>query len=970
MHTKRPLGLVNNQMEDSLSSSSAASLRGGKARNPYQIDTPDPDASFVGREDIVRLVETELRSPERSMVLLHGPPRIGKTAVLHHLQRRLPSPPFLPFYLDLMGRAHSPLSQVLRDLAAAMAQEVGMPAPEDAFDDEGVRFRTAFLPAFFAALPEGYRPVLLLDDLHVLATAVDRPLPETCCARAFAPFLTRLSQEEGRLGFVFASLHCASDLPTEVQELVRAAREKAVGLLPEADARELVLLSQHQGALSFAEDAPARVYALCAGHPYFTQLLCHQIFAEVRAGEGDGIPLVHAATVEAAVKGALRAATVVLEGLLAGLGAAERVLLLSLCGDPGETPTEELRALLARHGVRVLTRELELAPDALVGREILRRGEQGLGFAVEMMRRFLLTKAQPGALRAEIEGTVPLSQGLFQEAGRQRDSGDHLGAQESLRRALRLNPNHVSARLLLSELLLQQGQLEKARREADEARLYDPQAARGPLLRVMLAQAEEMEGNGEDEAALQVYEEVLALAPHEAAAQGRRQALLVKRGDEAVSRGELQEAIAYFEKAGRADRVAALQDRSKSLELRRMADEAVLSEATGDLERAEQLYRRLSESEPSRYAEAAERVGTELQVRRRYADAQDLMARSDWTGAMRVLGEVTRLRPGYRDAEAMLTRAADGHVKKSRKGPPRALLIGAGAVGLLALVGGGAYGLYRIFGRAPVDQTPNVTVAKVADRREGPDLPPPRVAAELSGPARAAVEQGIARLGEDKLEAAIESLRQAHRLDPRPQVLYNLALAHDRLRECDDAAFLYRAAMFGKGVQPEDQAMVEARLEFLEQECHFKKRQATVPDRRARAARYMEHKLCALADSILDGIATHAEEVQVAQCLGRPAPPPPRHRKPAPGPGPGRAAPPSSSGSREQAQIVVNAKPWANVFVDGVRVGMTPVRGYAVSPGKHVVLLVNEELGKKHSYPINATPGTTYTINYTWESKR
>jgi tetratricopeptide (TPR) repeat protein len=128
------------------------------------------------------------------------------------------------------------------------------------------------------------------------------------------------------------------------------------------------------------------------------------------------------------------------------------------------------------------------------------------------------------------------------------------------------------------------------------------------------------------------------------------------------------------------------------------------------------------------------------------------------------------------------------------------------------------------------------------------------------------VQRAAAAVKAEKYAEALDLIREAYRADPAPRWLYDMGVLHDHLAECDDAAFFYRAALWGKGVLPQDKDAVEARLATLEGECHFKKRHATAADRHARAARYMGLKLCALARGILTGIATPAEKTQLDQC--------------------------------------------------------------------------------------------------------
>jgi len=78
-----------------------------KPLNPYIAGSAlDGPAGFFGREDILRLVETELRAPQQNAVVLFGQRRIGKTSILLQLRRHLAESGFLPIYLDLMdGRS-------------------------------------------------------------------------------------------------------------------------------------------------------------------------------------------------------------------------------------------------------------------------------------------------------------------------------------------------------------------------------------------------------------------------------------------------------------------------------------------------------------------------------------------------------------------------------------------------------------------------------------------------------------------------------------------------------------------------------------------------------------------------------------------------------------------------------------------------------------------------------------------------
>ena len=76
--------------------------------NPYIAGTAlGGERGFFGREDVLREVERTLRRPADNAIVLYGQRRIGKTSILLQLQRRLPAPPFVPIYFDLMDKAPS-----------------------------------------------------------------------------------------------------------------------------------------------------------------------------------------------------------------------------------------------------------------------------------------------------------------------------------------------------------------------------------------------------------------------------------------------------------------------------------------------------------------------------------------------------------------------------------------------------------------------------------------------------------------------------------------------------------------------------------------------------------------------------------------------------------------------------------------------------------------------------------------------
>lgn len=496
--------------------------------NPYIVGPALRERGFWGRDDVFGFVKFVLSQPDQHAVVLSGQRRIGKTSILQNLQRRLPSDQFVCVYFDLMNQARKPLGEVLHVLAHTIADELSIAAPgREAFDNSGSGLRTHLLPAAYAACGER-RLVLLLDEFDVLDTLAEEQLPPESAARAFFPFLRDLMAAEPRLGFVFVIGRKTSDLGIETKAAFKSAQSRRISVLDEADACRLIETAQRHGSLRFAPGVTDRVLALTAGHPFFVQLLCQLIFERAyaddaaSAGAGSQPPLVTPADVDAVVPRALETGENIFEWIWDGLPPAERVIFSAVAQGTDEHSVmgeDALMDILQRSGVRILVRELEIAPRTLVDWEMLRQTPAGYCFFVELLRRWVVLRKPLSRAKDELDRINPLADVLFQGASGFFRAGQLESAQGQLQQALRINPNHVKARLMLGDLLGRQGELDGMVRELGEAWRIDPDSARYAYENALLARAAAHERAGESVQALLDYKEAMKVSPGNAVAR-------------------------------------------------------------------------------------------------------------------------------------------------------------------------------------------------------------------------------------------------------------------------------------------------------------------------------------------------------------------------------------------------------------------------------------------------------------------
>jgi hypothetical protein len=129
----------------------------------------------------------------------------------------------------------------------------------------------------------------------------------------------------------------------------------------------------------------------------------------------------------------------------------------------------------------------------------------------------------------------------------------------------------------------------------------------------------------------------------------------------------------------------------------------------------------------------------------------------------------------------------------------------------------------------------------------------------------------------------------------------------------------------------------------------------------------------------MDGFKTQEAEVYVAEgehpfnVRLQPVAAPPTAPTPAPTPEPvakkehhehHAAAPKEPVG---EATLSVLVRPWAIVFVDHQRLKQTPVQGYKLPSGKHVIELVNEGKNRREKIEVSLKPGEEQEIKRDWD---
>ncbi|WP_375492642.1 tetratricopeptide repeat protein [uncultured Nostoc sp.] len=440
--------------------------------NPYITGTPiNNKEKFFGRDDLFRFIEDHLLQGT-SVILLHGQRRIGKSSLLaqipnflSHLRQFV----FIP--LSLEGQSHGSLADILHHLATGIVRRLNLSEDQvkiptkDALESDPRVFSVGFFIQLYQVLGDR-KPVLLLDEFDTIGDRTDQTTTEDF----FRHLQSMITNQPARFCLIPVVGRRLDDVKILVS-LFRQAPRKEVSLLDETHTRQLIT-KPAEGILEYQPSAIGAIWQLCAGHPYFIQVLCSVLFEKARDKQEDRVQDWQKITEEDVKKNineAIERADNGLAWFRQGLPIAERVVFAAIA-EMQERSHPDPWKLLTDNGV-VLTNELYEALETLkTGGFIQERELSELShdrpyshaIIVELVRHWFIRRH---SLRTEILELDRLHLEvlpLYQQAKKLQEQGDVIEAITLYEQVLQINPNHFQALLGMASACLEDEQFNQA----------------------------------------------------------------------------------------------------------------------------------------------------------------------------------------------------------------------------------------------------------------------------------------------------------------------------------------------------------------------------------------------------------------------------------------------------------------------------------------------------------------------------
>ena len=344
--------------------------------------------SLYGDRELITRIQQFLRDGHRTSLLLYGQRRMGKTSLLQNLGRFLPST-IVPLFVDEQGTAYSTsyadhLYSVAKQMTKSakihrgldlplLAHETLMASPFILFND--------WLDEVEQVLDKQGKSLflLMLDEIEVLKQMTDKNRFDI---EDLLNLFRNLIQHRPKFKVLVAGSHTLEELQHWASYLINMEVIK-IGYLTTEEALRLIEQPVPNFPLRYHPTASQRIVKLTRGHPYLTQLLCHEIVIckNKQPAEQRNMVLFH--EVEEAIPNALDVGNLFFANIEKNQVDEAGVVILRFLAAQGETACIQ-RTELAHH----FSDNLDQTLTGLQRRDLIEEVDGCYQFSIELIRRW------------------------------------------------------------------------------------------------------------------------------------------------------------------------------------------------------------------------------------------------------------------------------------------------------------------------------------------------------------------------------------------------------------------------------------------------------------------------------------------------------------------------------------------------------------------------------------------------------
>ncbi len=308
---------------------------------------------------------------------------------------------------------------------------------------------------------------------------------------------------------------------------------RKISFLGENEARELVT-QPVAGIVQYDLDAVDYIYDLTSGHPYFIQLICHELFSVCQKLDRWQVTKVD---VENVLDAVIERGTVNLKFVWDEASELEKWVLASLAQFEKGADLSTLDKFLKRQKVRFIRQDLELAILHLREKDVLASGNH---FVIYLLKLWLIQNRSIEQVREELDKINPIVSRLLQVGYEYLDQGAPEKAIAIFQEALQSEEDNYEVRMGLAGAYRAREDFGRAAAEYEELLLLFPEdvAAQSGYCGAYLALGDHRFAMGRLDEAEYAYQQMLRISPRHADGCRQMARLYQNRAVSAISGAE------------------------------------------------------------------------------------------------------------------------------------------------------------------------------------------------------------------------------------------------------------------------------------------------------------------------------------------------------------------------------------------------------------------------------------------------
>ena len=252
-----------------------------KNRQPYSLEAVETEDQLVGRGDVIKSLLNRLRAEKIESSIICGQRRVGKTSIARVLQQKLqPIEGYITIFIGIGALNMLTPDKFVNSLGDAILREIATQGFSDKASsivfDGSLASLTSYMKTLHRSRPE-VRFVMIFDEFDDIPSELYRYTP---IANTFYQNLRSLSSE-GYIGFVLVGGENMILIQQSTDKLNKFDTVR-VDYFDKGkywnDFQDLVRRPTN-GHLEYSDDAVQSLYEFTEGNPYYTNLICRQIYA-------------------------------------------------------------------------------------------------------------------------------------------------------------------------------------------------------------------------------------------------------------------------------------------------------------------------------------------------------------------------------------------------------------------------------------------------------------------------------------------------------------------------------------------------------------------------------------------------------------------------------------------------------------------------------------------------------------------